>query len=150
MFHRALENQQRKLKHLQIQILKRFKDLFLGCVCDKYSSALEGQKRALDPLELELQAAVNHKHRCWELNSGPLQEQQLLLTTGPVLQPLPTIFLKQGLNVAQASLEFTMQMRMSLNFSLSCFPLSSAGVPGTTRTVCFYAVLGWSPGLHIC
>lgn len=90
MFHRALENQQRKLKHLQIQILKRFKDLFLGCVCDKYSSALEGQKRALDPLELELQAAVNHKHRCWELNSGPLQEQQLLLTTGPVSSPAST------------------------------------------------------------
>lgn len=35
-----------------------------------------GQRRALDPLELESQAIV--KHPMWDLNSGPLQEQCML------------------------------------------------------------------------
>jgi len=29
---------------------------------------------------------------CWELNSGPLEEQPVLLTTEPSLQPLPSFF----------------------------------------------------------
>ena len=31
---------------------------------------------------------------CWELNSGPLEEQAMLLTTEPSLQPLFLIFLE--------------------------------------------------------
>lgn len=40
----------------------------------------------LDPLELELTDGCEPPHGCWELNSGPLQEQQVLLTAGPSLQ----------------------------------------------------------------
>lgn len=29
-----------------------------------------GQKKALDPLGLELQEVVSHPHGCWKLNSG--------------------------------------------------------------------------------
>jgi hypothetical protein len=43
------------------------------CMCD-----LKGQKRVLGPLELELQAAESHLRGCWELNVGPLQDQQAL------------------------------------------------------------------------
>ena len=31
---------------------------------------------------------------CWDLNSGPLEEQLVLLTTEPSLQPLKRFFLK--------------------------------------------------------
>jgi hypothetical protein len=35
---------------------------------------------------------------CWELNSGPLEEQSVLLTAEPSLQPpTNTVFLKTGL-----------------------------------------------------
>ena len=60
-------------------------------------STCRGHKRAPEPLELELWAASG----CWELNLGPLQEQQLPLTTGLTLQPsvllwrLPTCHRKQ-------------------------------------------------------
>jgi hypothetical protein len=40
-----------------------------------------GQKRASDPLQLELKVVVSHRHGCCELNLGPLQEQHVLLTT---------------------------------------------------------------------
>ena len=35
-----------------------------------------GQRRALEPLELELQAVL--RHAVWEVNPGPLQKQQCL------------------------------------------------------------------------
>lgn len=38
------------------------------------------QKRAPDPLELGLQTIVSCLTWCWELNSGPLQEQYVLLS----------------------------------------------------------------------
>lgn len=47
--------------------------------------ALGGQKRALDPLGLELQ--VVSFIRCWESNLGPLGGQHVLLTAEPALQP---------------------------------------------------------------
>ena len=42
-----------------------------------------------DPLELELQTVVSQSipSGCWELNSGPLEEQPMLLTTEPSLEP---------------------------------------------------------------
>ena len=51
-------------------------------------SAHRVQKRALDLLELELQAVVSHI--VWELepNLGPMQEQLVLLTTEPSFQCL--------------------------------------------------------------
>ena len=50
----------------------------------------EARREHLDPSELELQSVLNC-HR-WELNPGPLQEQQVLLTTEPPLQPPKNIF----------------------------------------------------------
>ena len=43
----------------------------------------EGQKSTSDPLDLQLQIIVN----CWELNLDPLEEQPVLLTVEPSLQP---------------------------------------------------------------
>ena len=51
-----------------------------SCAC----SVLEGHRRASDSLELELQMGVSH---LWELNSGSPEEQSLLLTAEPSLQP---------------------------------------------------------------
>lgn len=44
-----------------------------------------GLKRVLEALVLQLQAA---QCECWELNSGPLVEWQVLLTAESLLQPL--------------------------------------------------------------
>lgn len=41
--------------------------------------AIRGWKLVSDPVELELQSAVNHHVYCWELNLGPIQEQPVLL-----------------------------------------------------------------------
>jgi hypothetical protein len=42
-----------------------------------------GQKRAPDLITVGCEPPCG----CWELNSGPLQEQSVLLTAGPSLQP---------------------------------------------------------------
>jgi hypothetical protein len=47
-----------------------------------------GQKRALDILELKLMSSCVPPNGCLKLNLGPLQEQQVLLTDEPFLQPL--------------------------------------------------------------
>ena len=52
------------------------------CVC---AFRCGGQKRA-DPLELGSRAVVNFQ--MWVLVTKPLQEQQVLLTTEPSIQPL--------------------------------------------------------------
>lgn len=44
--------------------------------------ACRGQKRTLDPLEVELQMIVS-----WELKLGPLEEKPMLLSIDPYLQP---------------------------------------------------------------
>lgn len=49
------------------------------------SSALKGQKKMLDALELQLQIAVSCEHR--ELNSDPLKEKQVPLTTELLSRP---------------------------------------------------------------
>lgn len=54
--------------------------------------ACSGQKKASDPLELELAMAVSHSVSqcgCWELSPGPLQEQLALLTAEPSLSLAP-------------------------------------------------------------
>jgi hypothetical protein len=58
------------------------------CVCVyTYPFTYRGQRRVLDPLELESKASVNCLMRFWELNSGPLQKQPVFLTIKPFLQP---------------------------------------------------------------
>jgi hypothetical protein len=59
--------------------------MYTTCVPSVY----EGQKMVLDPLDLELQMIVNH---CG--HQGLLQEEQVLLTTEPSLQPLIPIFVQ--------------------------------------------------------
>ena len=41
--------------------------------------------------QIPLQKVVSH-HGCWDLNSRPLEEQSVLLTTEPSLQPKDTAF----------------------------------------------------------
>jgi hypothetical protein len=48
-----------------------------------------GQKKAPDPITDDCEPPCG----CWELNSGPLEEQSDLLTTEPSLQPLLFLFL---------------------------------------------------------
>jgi hypothetical protein len=44
--------------------------------------------KVLDPLELKLQTVVScHVGGCWEWNLGPLEEQPVLFTAEPSLQP---------------------------------------------------------------
>lgn len=50
------------------------------CACN-----LKGQKRSLDPVDLELHMVVNYLAWVLNPNSGLLQEQQVLLTAGPSL-----------------------------------------------------------------
>ena len=60
-----------------------------------------------DPLELELQTPYGRAKLpcgCWELNPGPLEEQPVLLTTEPSLQPLSLVFLWYSWVCEQSSL----------------------------------------------
>ena len=45
---------------------------------------LQDQKRASDPLELELTDSCEPLRGCWEPNSGPLQEQYVLATLSAI------------------------------------------------------------------
>lgn len=47
---------------------------------------IDTKRRCEIPPELELQIVVL-PCGCWELNSGPLQVQQILLTAKPCIQP---------------------------------------------------------------
>lgn len=59
------------------------------CVCHVHLM----QRSVTAPLDLPLQSC-ELPHWCWELNSGPLQEQQELLTIKPFLQtPLPNVLI---------------------------------------------------------
>ena len=50
-----------------------------------YMSTLQThQKGALDPITVGCELPCG----CWDLNSGPLEEQSVLLTTEPSLQPV--------------------------------------------------------------
>ena len=42
---------------------------------------------------------------CWELNSGPLEEQAMILTTEQSLQPLLATFYRQGVEAQQGCSE---------------------------------------------
>jgi len=65
-----------------------FKDLFIYYIY-KYTVAVQThQKRASDLITDGCEPPCG----CWELNSGPLEEQSVLLTAEPSLQPCPTAF----------------------------------------------------------
>lgn len=56
------------------------------CVCVCVRRCLRGQKRVLDPLELELQVLWDTWLGCWELNLISLTEQQAFSRAEPFLQ----------------------------------------------------------------
>lgn len=65
-----------------------FKIMCMGvCICTCVCSAHQGWKRVSDLLELYNRQLWTLQHGCWELNSGPLEKQNKLLTTEPSLQP---------------------------------------------------------------
>ena len=75
---------------MYIGVFFLFKDLFIDFM---YISALSActpvcQKRVLDPIIDGFEPPWN----CWELNSGPLGEWPMLLTSESSLQPLHWCF----------------------------------------------------------
>ena len=60
-----------------------FKDLFILCRWVHYSCQQTHQKRASDLMTDGCEPPCG----CWELNSGPLEEQSVLLTAEPSHQP---------------------------------------------------------------
>ena len=64
-----------------------FTNVWVDCCCLQTH-----QKKALDPITDGCEPPCG----CWELNSGPLEEQLVLLTTEPSLQPYFLFFLKTG------------------------------------------------------
>ncbi len=60
---------------------------------------LQRTEECVDLLELELGVVVSCcGHECGQLNSGPLEEQQVLLATEPSLQPRLSFSFCGGLN----------------------------------------------------
>lgn len=56
------------------------------CLCATcMPGADRGQKRVLDHLGLELADAADQSYEGWELNPGPLEQQQVFLTIEPLL-----------------------------------------------------------------
>ena len=67
-----------------------FKYLFIYYVYNILSVCMPaGQKRAPDLID-----GCEPPCGCWELNSGPLEEQAVLLTTEPSLQPPFPLFIR--------------------------------------------------------
>jgi hypothetical protein len=62
-----------------------FKDLFILCIWVHCSCLQTHQKSVLDPITDSCEPPCG----CWELNSGPLEEQSVLLTSELSLQTLP-------------------------------------------------------------
>lgn len=62
-----------------------------GCFVCIHACTLRGQKRALNPLGLELQTVVDLPISARELNLGSLGAEPTLLTAGSSLQPLPRL-----------------------------------------------------------
>jgi hypothetical protein len=61
-----------------------FKDLFILCIWVHCSCLQTHQKRASDPITDGCEPPCG----CWELNSEPMEEQSVLLTIDPSLQPI--------------------------------------------------------------
>ena len=99
LFHVANHN---KLQYVLCSVFCLFLRFILICicllcgVCHMYVGALRSQ-RALDTLELELQAIVSHQCGFWELNLGLLEELQVLLASGYLSSPF--CFLKKEVSL---------------------------------------------------
>jgi hypothetical protein len=69
-----------------VRIFKKI--LFILCTLVPCSCLQTHQKRASDPTTDSCRPPCV----CWDLNSGPLEEQSVLLTTEPSLQTLNWVF----------------------------------------------------------
>ena len=65
------------------------RDLFILCMWVHCHCLQTHQKRTSDSITDGCELSCG----CWELNSGPLEEQSVLLTAEPSLQPLPSFFI---------------------------------------------------------
>jgi len=120
-----------------------FLDLFILCMWVHCSCLQTHQKRASDPITDGREPPCG----CWELYSGPLEEQSVLLTAEPSLQPnshrlnhlgfcycfsvLFCFFESRILCIALAVLELTLYTRLTSNSQTStCLWLPCVGIKG--------------------
>jgi len=73
----------RNSKRLSSLLYTNFSKDYLFITCKYTVAVFRHQKRASDPITDGCEPPCG----CWELNSGPLEEQSVLLTTEPSLQP---------------------------------------------------------------
>ena len=91
------------------------KDLFI--IISKYTVAIfrQHQKRAPDPITDGCEPPCG----CWELNSGPLEEQSVLLTTEPSLPPPVILFIMSTVPVCESNLSVYLLIKCLLHFHSS-------------------------------
>ena len=75
-------------------MLKRFALVYfiLFNVCEYTVAVFRHTRRASDPITNGCEPPCG----CWELNSGPLEEQSVLLTADPSLQPRCPVLVERG------------------------------------------------------
>jgi hypothetical protein len=64
-------------------VIYLLKDLFILCMKVHHCCLQTHQKRASEPIT----DGCEPPYGCWELNSGPLEEQSVILTAEPSFQP---------------------------------------------------------------
>lgn len=68
--------------------------------------------------EVEVTGICEPLHRCWEFNTGPLEEQHVLLDTEPSLQPLAVSYIREQA-IIKKSLNCVSKKIENLHFSLN-------------------------------
>lgn len=68
---------------------------------------LGGWEQNMNSLELEWHVVVNPHYGCWEPNRGPLQEQQVPLTTESLLRAVSQMFISLFVSNAEHFYTFT-------------------------------------------
>lgn len=120
----------------------------MGCVCmcvcmsggvyHVFAGTFEGQKRASDSMELELQALVSHLTWVLKPKLGPLEKQFLILTTEPVLILCKT---RSGfIYLFCFRLLYFCHYRLMIFFSDHFWEMSAIFL-----TMCLVLVLFWNP-----
>jgi hypothetical protein len=77
---------------MYIKKISNKKDLFIHFMCVSILSLSSGTpEEGLNPISDDCEPPCG----CWELNSGPLEEQSLHLTTEPSFQPTSVLLKKE-------------------------------------------------------
>lgn len=113
------------------------------CVClwvcaHKNAGSCRAQKRAVDLLQLELQAAESHQLWCQGPNSSPLQGQ-CVLSVAKLSFHHPALFLRQGISWAQGSLICLDWLASGLQ-GAPCLCLFSTGITSEPPHPAYYYV----------